>query len=249
MSLGLVLGGGGVAGVAWEAGVLAGLAEAGVRPAGPGGARRIVGTSAGAIVGLALGSGAAPDELLRAVRSAAAPEAPASGEGSADAGRYRAFIDGLLPRRNWPGGVDLRVTAADADSGAVQVWDADSGVDVVDAIAASCAVPGRYPAVVIGGRRCIDGGSVSATHADLAAGCSEVLVIAPVARAAAGPGLDAEMARLGTGVRSAVIVPDEASLAAIGADPMASATRLPAADAGRAQGRAEAMRVGIMLSL
>ncbi len=53
MTRALVLGGGGPVGVAWEMGVIAGLAEAGVDLCT---ADRIVGTSAGAIVGAQLGS-------------------------------------------------------------------------------------------------------------------------------------------------------------------------------------------------
>lgn len=281
MSLGLVLGGGGVAGVGWEAGVIAGLAEAGVQLSGASGARRIVGTSAGAIVGAALGSGpeggAGLERLLVAGRSAAPLPDAAAGAASADASgregpgsrsermrrigaealrartvdveRYRAFIADLLPHRRWPQGVDLRVTAVDAEAGTVRVFGAESGVGMVDAVAASCAVPGRFPVVTIGDGRYFDGGTASPTHADLAADCSEVLVIAPCAAPGAGSGLDEEVAELGGGVRSAVIVPDAASRALFGTDPLESPARLSAAETGRAQGRSEAMRIGIMLSL
>src|SRR6202034_736851 len=56
----LVLGGGGVAGIAWMTGLLAGLAEAGDDISG---ADVIIGTSAGAAVAAQLGSGLALDEL------------------------------------------------------------------------------------------------------------------------------------------------------------------------------------------
>ena len=51
----LVLGGGGITGIAWEIGVLAGLAEAGVDLTG---ADLVVGTSAGSVVGAQITSGA-----------------------------------------------------------------------------------------------------------------------------------------------------------------------------------------------
>ncbi len=51
----LVLGGGGITGIAWEIGVLSGLAEAGVDLSG---ADLVVGTSAGSVVGAQLTSGA-----------------------------------------------------------------------------------------------------------------------------------------------------------------------------------------------
>ena len=53
----LVLGGGGITGVAWELGMLCGLREHGVDLAG---ADLIVGTSAGAIVGTQLATGVDP---------------------------------------------------------------------------------------------------------------------------------------------------------------------------------------------
>jgi NTE family protein len=58
----LVLGGGGVAGIAWITGVLAGLADAGQDVTG--GADLVIGTSAGATVAAQLGSGLSLDELF-----------------------------------------------------------------------------------------------------------------------------------------------------------------------------------------
>src|ERR1700677_148088 len=56
----LVLGGGGVAGIAWITGLLAGLADAGHDVTG---VDLIVGTSAGSTVGAQLGSGVSLEEL------------------------------------------------------------------------------------------------------------------------------------------------------------------------------------------
>ena len=58
----LVLGGGGITGIAWETGLLAGLAEAGVDLTT---ADRVVGTSAGSIVGAQVTSGTGLEELYR----------------------------------------------------------------------------------------------------------------------------------------------------------------------------------------
>lgn len=59
---GLALGGGGIAGIAWETGMLMGLAEAGVDLTI---ADRVVGTSAGSIVGSQVTCGIPLDELYR----------------------------------------------------------------------------------------------------------------------------------------------------------------------------------------
>jgi NTE family protein len=60
MSKALVLGGGGPVGIAWESGLIAGLAQAGIDLAS---ADHIVGTSAGSFVGALLALGHAPDVL------------------------------------------------------------------------------------------------------------------------------------------------------------------------------------------
>jgi NTE family protein len=59
---GLVLGGGGITGIAWETGLLWGLAEAGLDLTS---ADRVVGTSAGSIVGAQITSGTDLEELYR----------------------------------------------------------------------------------------------------------------------------------------------------------------------------------------
>jgi NTE family protein len=64
MSRALVLGGGGPVGIAWEAGLLAGLAEGGVELAG---ADFIVGTSAGSVVGALMALGRPPGELAASI--------------------------------------------------------------------------------------------------------------------------------------------------------------------------------------
>src|SRR5215218_8042118 len=56
----LVLGGGGITGIAWEIGLLAGLADAGVDLTG---ADLVVGTSAGSVVGAQLTGGAEPGAM------------------------------------------------------------------------------------------------------------------------------------------------------------------------------------------
>ncbi len=66
--LALVLGGGGAAGQAWEIGIIAGLAEAGIDMTV--GADLVIGTSAGATAAAQVRSGISPAELLGSVLSA-----------------------------------------------------------------------------------------------------------------------------------------------------------------------------------
>src|SRR3712207_8169057 len=79
-----------------------------------------------------------------------------------------ARFEHLLPTTEWPRG-ELRVTAVDALNGTFRVLDAGSGVPLARAIAASCAVPGVYPATRVDGRLLMDGGMRSSTKADVAA--------------------------------------------------------------------------------
>jgi NTE family protein len=76
MKRALVLGGGGPVGIAWESGLLAGLAENGVDLSG---ADFIVGTSAGAFVGAQLALGRSPAEVAAPDLTGAVPVRPASG--------------------------------------------------------------------------------------------------------------------------------------------------------------------------
>jgi NTE family protein len=129
----------------------------------------------------------------------------------------------------------------DADSGEPRVFDSSSGVGLVDAVAASCAVPGVWPPVTIDGRRYVDGGVRSIANADYAAGASRVLVIVPMGAVEPIPSdkpLEQAVEELrAQGAEVALIEPDEASRAGIGANPLDPATRRPAAEAGRLQGR------------
>ncbi|MGW1029570.1 patatin-like phospholipase family protein [Streptomyces sp. NPDC002577] len=68
----------------------------------------------------------------------------------------------------------------DTSTGGTRLFDRTSGVSLVDAVAASCAVPGVWPPVTIGDARYIDGGVRTFTNLDLAADYARVLVIAPM---------------------------------------------------------------------
>ncbi|MGW3967178.1 patatin-like phospholipase family protein [Amycolatopsis sp. NPDC005003] len=268
----LVLGGGGVAGIAWTTGLLMGLASHGQDLTG---ADLIVGTSAGAAVAAQVTSGLPLDELFarQADPARQAPEIPAEIDfekfaadfggavtGAADPAEVRravgklalaaetvseadrrAVIEARLPVHEWPA-QRLVIVGVDAETGEARRFDRESGVPLVDAVAASCAVPGIWPPVTIGGRRYVDGGVRSAENADYAAGCTRVTVVAPLGAESPLPMekpllevLD-DLRRAGAEV--ALITPDEASQAAAGENPLDPATRTPAAEAGRAQGAA-----------
>ena len=68
--------------------------------------------------------------------------------------QWRATVAARLPSANWPQRTVI-ITAVDASTGEPVVFDRHSGVDLVDAVAASCASGLPYR---IGDRRYIDGG-------------------------------------------------------------------------------------------
>ena len=83
-----------------------------------------------------------------------------------------------LPVQVWSDRAVL-IPAVDAETGELTVFTRDSGVGLVNAVTASCAVPGIWPSATVNGRRYIDGGTRSATNADLAVGADRVLGIVP----------------------------------------------------------------------
>jgi NTE family protein len=151
-------------------------------------------------------------------------------------------IGARLVSSEWPAR-PLVITAVDAETGAFSAFDRDSGVPLLKAVAASCAVPGVYPPVTIDGRRYVDGGIRSTANTDLADGSDRVVVLAPIPRGI-GPmaSVDRHVAGL-AGARVAVVSPDAAGRAAIGRNVLDPAARAPSARAGREQGRAVAAQV------
>jgi NTE family protein len=147
----------------------------------------------------------------------------------------RAVIAARLPVHTWPER-RLLITAVDVDSGERTAFDHESGVDLVDAVTASCAVPGVWPPVPIGGRRYIDGGVRSPANADLAAGAERVVILAPLVRGF-GPitAVTRQAGELRRRARVALVQPDAAALRAIGRNVLDPARRAPAARAGMAQ--------------
>jgi NTE family protein len=270
----LVLGGGGITGIAWEIGVVAGLADAGIDLTS---ADLVVGTSAGSVVGAQLTSGTPVEELfagqleppthervarlgrrvlaryglamLRSRRDDVAfrRRIGALACAAADAGltptedERRAAIASRLPVTEWP---DRRlvVTAVDAETGELARFTRTSGVELVAAVGASCAVPGVYPPVTIDGRRYVDGGMRSGANADLANGYERVVVLAPLPRGF-GPMTSVDAQVTGLVSRVAVVSPDAAARTAIGKNVLDPAARAAAARAGRRQAADVAARV------
>jgi NTE family protein len=154
----------------------------------------------------------------------------------------RNMIAGALPSHTWPER-RLLIVAVDVETGARRAFDRTSGVDLVDAVAASGAVPGIWPAVTLSGRRYMDGGMYSIDNADLAVGCDRVLILTLTARVPplCVESLNAAVDKLRRGgAHVDVIHPDEASQAAfasVGGNLLDPSVREPAARAGREQGR------------
>ena len=142
--------------------------------------------------------------------------------------------EGTPPKATWPVDTDLVVTAVDAHTGEFVAFTRNSRVELLDAVGASCAVPGVWPPVLIGGRTFVDGAVRSAVNASLAAGDATVLVLAPQP----GPGIDREIGRLGPETHAEVVVADPDSVLAFGANPLDTATGPACVEAGLRQGRA-----------
>ncbi len=134
----------------------------------------------------------------------------------------------------WPDR-DLKITAVDAETGELVVFDRDSGVDLTHAVAASCAVPTVWPAVTIDGKHYIDGGVRSTANVDLAKGADAVIVLAPLPQAISkASSIRAQLERTGA-AHKAVVTPDERALADIGKNVLDPAKRADAARAGLRQ--------------
>ncbi|HEY7487748.1 MAG TPA: patatin-like phospholipase family protein [Streptosporangiaceae bacterium] len=268
----LVLGGGGVAGVAWEAGMLAGLRDAGVDLST---ADLIVGTSAGSIVGSFVGHDVDPAAAIdRIAADAEADPAPPAEvdmdavmtafgilfdpnldpqEGRRQVGQLalQAPVDSAGSRleeiaHRLPSAawpaLRLLVTAVDTEDGAFKVWDRDSGVPLPTAVISSCAVPLVFPPIEINGRRYMDGGTRSVTNADLARGASAVVILEPLAHLSPRTALERELRELEP-APVAAIGPDEESINVFGMNVLDQTLWRPAFKAGLAQATQAAAQV------
>jgi NTE family protein len=197
--IGLVLGAGGVTGEAFHRGVLTALREVAGFDARD--AEVIVGTSAGSLVAASLRctggvsavskAAAPPDDALRrtpdlrpllgavrrpwAVRAGVLTSLLPAGTHSTET-----FVAPLRRRcgGTWPAR-DLYVCAVRRRDGRRVVFGTPGAppADVASAVAASCAIPGYFRPVTIGGEQYVDGGVHSPTNADVLAGRGLDLVV------------------------------------------------------------------------
>ncbi len=284
----LVLAGGGLAGIAWETGVLLGICkeapEAGRVLLG---SDVLLGTSAGSAVAAQISSGLPLGELfarqvaagetheihpgvsveavtelfLGAMLTAGATKAQKLqqiGAVALDLSRRaqtvpeavrRSVIAHRLPSHDWPQRV-LRITGIDIATGELVVFDKESGVALVDAVAASCAVPGAWPPVTIGDRQFMDGGVGSTVNMAAVRDCSVAVALVPSGVDAPSPWGTPAAEEIGAFPGSTLAVfADPESLAAFGPNALDPACRAPSAEAGLVQGRREAHRVAAFLRL
>lgn len=157
--------------------------------------------------------------------------------------QWRATVAARLPSQHWPQR-PLLIPAVDAHTGEPVVFDRHSGVDLVDAVAASTSNGFGIPPYSIGDNRYIDGGYRRNENADLAAGYARVLVLSPFGGRSRHPldwgmHLTTQVDELrARGSRVETIFPDSNSEHMFGANAMDLSLRPPAARAGYNQGRA-----------
>ncbi|MEV7607839.1 patatin-like phospholipase family protein [Paenarthrobacter sp. NPDC089322] len=164
-------------------------------------------------------------------------------DGASRSSAWRSTVAARLPSQAWPQQRVL-ITAVDARTGDPVVFDRHSGIDLVDAVAASCSSGFAYS---IGDHRYIDGGyRTNAENADLAAGCVRVLVLSPFGGRTRTPSewglhLETQVGELrAQGSRVELIFPDSDAEHLFGANAMDVSLRPAAAQAGYAQGKARA---------
>jgi NTE family protein len=185
-----------------------------------------------------IGSAADAADMRRRMGAAALAIDPSDGSPST---RWRDIVAARLPSHHWPHQRVL-IVAVDARTGEPVVFDRDSGIDLVDAVAASTS-NGLGGPHRIGERPYINGGYRRSENADLAAGYGRVLVLSPFSGRTRMPltwGMDLatqvdELRRGGSRVET--VFPDAGAGAVFDANAMDPSTRPQAARGGYDQGR------------
>jgi NTE family protein len=262
----LVLGGGGITGIAWESGILAGLIDSGILVNH---ADKILGSSAGSYVGSILANGQNMKtyyEKLANNRDNAdnAQLDPslfelwreAFVEGKKDEqviGKYLGDIINKSPStvslkerersvRKRIGNVDwtpqLEITAINAKTGTLESFNETSGISLMEAVMASGAVPGIWPHVDMLGASWIDGGMISSTNARLMANYKDIIILAPLdQKQGLVPSVYEDVETLKTNSNVTLITPDQDSRNIIGTNIYSSQHIKEIGDAGYQQGK------------
>ena len=275
-----MLGGGGIVGIAWELGVMAGLEErAGFDPLAM---EVIVGTSAGSVAGAQVALGTPLSELVarqqRPPRRTTTPAPPAPsrsaagttvipeeimrlllsqtgsveerviaiGAAAADvpvALREEDYVDSfrtMLGSDQWPAG-DLRLSTAECGSGRTVLWTKHDGIDLVRAVASSCAIPGYFPSVGFAGQRYIDGPRRDC-HGPVAKEkqLDALVFIGPLGALPSGLRLNPEIDQMAAAGFPVVQVTGGDALAAVATELMDPGARVAAVNVGLDDGRAAA---------
>ena len=262
----LVLGGGGITGIAWESGVLAALIENGMNISQIG---KIFGTSAGAFVGAVLSNNQDmkayyhylnenkdPNEQTKLKKEVYEMWRQAyiqGGNNQENIGRLLGeMIDQVQPvismkerkkaiakRLNdskWTS--QLVITAINARTGQLETINQQIGMDLIDSVAASEAVPGLWPHVTMNGKDYIDGGMVSSTNACLAKDFKQILIIAPLTQKIGKlPNVFDDEITLSNTSDVYTITPDEFSKSIIGDNIYDASVIIEVGNAGYEQGK------------
>lgn len=262
----LVLGGGGITGIAWESGVLAALIENGMKISQ---IDKIFGTSAGAFVGAVLSNNQdmksyyhylnenkdtnEQTKLKKEVYEMWRQAYIQGGNNQESIGRLLGeMIDQVQPvismkerkkaiakRLNdskWTS--QLVITAINARTGQLETINQQIGMDLIDSVAASEAVPGLWPHVTMNGKDYIDGGMVSSTNACLAKDFKQILIIAPLTQKIGKlPNVFDDEITLSNTSDVYTITPDEFSKSIIGDNIYDASVIIEVGNAGYEQGK------------
>ncbi|MFI6202504.1 patatin-like phospholipase family protein [Staphylococcus warneri] len=262
----LVLGGGGITGIAWESGVLAALIENGMKISQ---IDKIFGTSAGAFVGAVLSNNQDMKSYYHYLNENKDPNEQTKlkkevyemwrqayiqgGNNQESIGRLLGeMIDQVQPvismkerkkaiakRLNdskWTS--QLVITAINARTGQLETINQQIGMDLIDSVAASEAVPGLWPHVTMNGKDYIDGRMVSSTNACLAKDFKQILIIAPLTQKIGKlPNVFDDEITLSNTSDVYTITPDEFSKSIIGDNIYDASVIIEVGNAGYEQGK------------